>query len=351
MNAPADRARRDACNARSFALLGGVIGSVGTNAFYQSLGEFASEYLDSKRWMLMRYRKFARPEIIVNRAISRQTATIYLDGLYRLDPILQMVTRGTPPPVTSFRELRSQGEHDASYDGLYRRSFVEDELIVFSPDLGGAYLVLTLGYRDASFTPGDLHHAGLLRDIVVPLHRLHIERSLARDIDTPREDNPTRKAVCDVDGRVLHRSANWDFPESDVVDQIMAEVSGGGGPAAPVRIGDYILHWDQIAADHPLAPNGRVFLLESRSPGYVQGDIEGSLASFAETNNLTPREHELIRLTIRGYPTSGIAQKLNLTVGTVKSYKHRLYEKLDITTEREVLWQFIAHLFGDEPAA
>ena len=89
-------------------------------------------------------------------------------------------------------------------------------------------------------------------------------------------------------------------------------------------------------------------LVEQHSPGYLEGDAEVALVSFARANKLSPREREIVKLTLRGYPTSGIARKLELTVGTVKNYKHRLYDKLDITSEREVFSRFIAHLFGKE---
>ena len=41
-------------------------------------------------------------------------------------------------------------------------------------------------------------------------------------------------------------------------------------------------------------------------------------------------------------PTKSTAARLGLSLGTVKSYGRRPYDKLDITTEREIFLAFIA---------
>jgi DNA-binding CsgD family transcriptional regulator len=55
---------------------------------------------------------------------------------------------------------------------------------------------------------------------------------------------------------------------------------------------------------------------------------------------LSPRERELVRLILSGYPTATIARRLGITAGTVKNHRRRIYDKLDITTERELFVEF-----------
>jgi DNA-binding CsgD family transcriptional regulator len=57
---------------------------------------------------------------------------------------------------------------------------------------------------------------------------------------------------------------------------------------------------------------------------------------------LTPREQEIVELILQGHPTKSIADRLRLSRGTIKNYRQRLYDKLDITTEREIFLAFIA---------
>lgn len=58
---------------------------------------------------------------------------------------------------------------------------------------------------------------------------------------------------------------------------------------------------------------------------------------------LSLRERELVQLVLAGHPTANIAERLGITVGTVKNHRRRIYDKLDITTERELFLQFFQH--------
>jgi DNA-binding CsgD family transcriptional regulator len=55
---------------------------------------------------------------------------------------------------------------------------------------------------------------------------------------------------------------------------------------------------------------------------------------------LSERERQLVQLILAGHPSATIAERLGITVGTVKNHRRRIYEKLDITTERELFLQF-----------
>ncbi|MDX3924490.1 MAG: helix-turn-helix transcriptional regulator [Shinella sp.] len=61
---------------------------------------------------------------------------------------------------------------------------------------------------------------------------------------------------------------------------------------------------------------------------------------------LSLRERELVELVLKGYPTSTVAARLNIAIGTVKNHRARIYEKLDITTERELFLQFFQRQTG-----
>lgn len=62
---------------------------------------------------------------------------------------------------------------------------------------------------------------------------------------------------------------------------------------------------------------------------------------------LTPRERDIVGLILLGYPTAKIATRLKLSVNTIKNHKKRMYNKLDITTERELFLGFVNFLFED----
>jgi DNA-binding CsgD family transcriptional regulator len=63
--------------------------------------------------------------------------------------------------------------------------------------------------------------------------------------------------------------------------------------------------------------------------------------------DLSARERELVQLVLAGHPTATIAERLGITVGTAKNHRRRIYEKLDITTERELFLQFFEFMSRD----
>ncbi|MBT1159668.1 helix-turn-helix transcriptional regulator [Aminobacter anthyllidis] len=65
-----------------------------------------------------------------------------------------------------------------------------------------------------------------------------------------------------------------------------------------------------------------------------------AVESFGSTV-LTRREHDIVRLIFLGYPNIKIAERLHLSVNTVKNHRKRMYLKLDITTERELILKFM----------
>jgi DNA-binding CsgD family transcriptional regulator len=72
-----------------------------------------------------------------------------------------------------------------------------------------------------------------------------------------------------------------------------------------------------------------------------------ALERFLE-GRLTPREREIVRLILLGFPTAKVAERLGLSVNTIKNHKKRLYFKLDITTERELFTNFVSFLFQED---
>lgn len=62
-----------------------------------------------------------------------------------------------------------------------------------------------------------------------------------------------------------------------------------------------------------------------------------------EWPELTAREREIVAMVLSGHPPLGIASRLGISPGTVKNHRRNIYQKLDITSEREL---FLRHLHG-----
>jgi len=61
---------------------------------------------------------------------------------------------------------------------------------------------------------------------------------------------------------------------------------------------------------------------------------------------LTGREREIVHMILAGHPSSGIAERLGISPGTVRIHRQSIYAKLDITSEREIFLQYIDFMAG-----
>jgi DNA-binding CsgD family transcriptional regulator len=90
-------------------------------------------------------------------------------------------------------------------------------------------------------------------------------------------------------------------------------------------------------------PTGRT---RRKDPGLPPIDYRKAVDAYLRAE-LTPRERDIVGLVLLGYPTAKIAGRLKLSVNTIKNHKKRMYNKLDITTERELFLGFVNFLFED----
>ena len=77
--------------------------------------------------------------------------------------------------------------------------------------------------------------------------------------------------------------------------------------------------------------------------GKMRAAIESAVASFGETV-LTKREHEIAALIAQGYDNKEIATQLDVTVGTVKNHRKRIYAQLNVASLSEFFQLFLNHL-------
>jgi len=69
-----------------------------------------------------------------------------------------------------------------------------------------------------------------------------------------------------------------------------------------------------------------------------------------DSENLSPREQEVLNLLAQGYLYKEIAERLNISVPTVNTYVRRMYEKLHVRSRAQAVARY-AHLTDDRPVA
>ena len=76
----------------------------------------------------------------------------------------------------------------------------------------------------------------------------------------------------------------------------------------------------------------RSFFMKARYPSIQQGDVVKvyTFDSRHTDHSITPRQNEIIKLIIKGFSTQEIADRLHVSVNTVKNHKQALFRKVNV---------------------
>src|SRR5215470_9034789 len=127
-----------------FREIGALVEATGRDDFYERLIELPGRLLDCDRWLVMRYAQYAMPEFVANEAISEEAVAFYLEGLYRLDPLLRISRNGPRRGVYTLSRLKDGEAEKAYYDDIFRTALIYDELSILFPTPGRVCIALCL---------------------------------------------------------------------------------------------------------------------------------------------------------------------------------------------------------------
>ena len=145
--------------------------------------------------------------------------------------------------------------------------------------------------------------------------------------------------VKDGSGETVFENAAWRDQTAATVDieGILRRLVNADSDQTMLGEGR-ILQRTRTSSAHVFAPNGLVFTIERR-PVDVLVDNRNLISNLHP--ELTRREIDIVALILDGYPTITIAQRLGIRSGTVKNHRVRIFDKMDITTERELFTSYI----------
>lgn len=95
-------------------------------------------------------------------------------------------------------------------------------------------------------------------------------------------------------------------------------------------------HWQDIVSS------------ESRAPEDMDARVETAFGSIGE-GVLTPRERQVVELTLRGHSADAIGKLLEISSGTVRIHRRNIYSKLRISSQGELFSMFINTMLGGGP--
>jgi DNA-binding CsgD family transcriptional regulator len=84
----------------------------------------------------------------------------------------------------------------------------------------------------------------------------------------------------------------------------------------------------------------------SKSPGVnLRGKLHAALTDFG-SSLLTEREAQVINLVLHGHSTKTLAEKLSISMETVKLHRKHAYSKLEISSQAELFYLFLDSLMS-----
>lgn len=334
-----------------YAALAKAVDALGTASFYREISAFAARSLACRKRIVMRYSAFDIPAFLYNNAMSDDAVKFYLRGLFRIDPLRKMSRESRVPRVVNLRSMTSAPKVERDYlEQIFKIAFIYDELAFLLPTVGGLTIAICCERVKGMFTEEDKQHANALFPLVVSLNQLHLQSFFSNRMGTLQhntDDFAGAILILDSKGDPVFSSDAWqqsNLTDSQTAFRALQERSAG---APFLDLGkDALVHWEELDASVPLAPGGVILSAERKSGEAISISWEQAITRFCEKYAITPRETDIFSLALLGFPNSGIASQLDISVGTVKNHRWRLYTKLDITTERELFFLFLSEVIA-----
>jgi DNA-binding CsgD family transcriptional regulator len=290
-----------------------VIQRVGHADFYTSMLALIGGEVDHDLLALARYSRIAPPDFLAPADFDEAAKQRYFDGLYLSDPFYRLWQDKGAPGVVTLKEVAPADLWASRYATEFLHDVrISDEVCVFLPPLGCASVALIMDRAHGHFSPREHQRITALYPVLASLHDVHVRTVFTSALNGKLAPQIGRRPLrlVDCQGVQLYATPNWP------VQDRLAE--------APRRI--------PLDPDFVLAPNGTIEYLD------LARDAAGAPLRLCEAlaEQLTPRERDIVKLTLAGHPTISIAKRLSLAVGSVKNHRTRIFRKLDITTEREL---------------
>lgn len=332
------------------AALGEVARAIGSDEFPARLMRLLGSLIRHDMAMVVRYARFSAPDFLVSDGASTQMIESYRSGWYRFDPFYGYWQKRERGGVVSLRDVAPPSLVRSGYRAFQRQANICDELGMFLPGVGRASIALFLERSKGWFSEAEKERACRVYPAIAGLYRAHIGRIFAALGQGYRATSPqgTRSMLLvDRDGARIHADKPWREAERDPeVKRAVAELAARTSGHVSLS-GNRVLHVESLEPDFPLAPGGRMYLIERLGLAPAALSPRAVIARFGR--ELTPREKEIVGLILEGHPSVTIAKRLGIGRGTVKNHRQRLYDKLDITSERELFLLYLDWLSRAEP--
>ncbi|UOA16995.1 helix-turn-helix domain-containing protein [Sulfitobacter dubius] len=331
-----------------------VISAVGNQDFYDRMSRFVARALCCDQRLVMRYSAFERPNFIINNFMNPEAERLYLSGLFRIDPLQEIARTSRTPAIVNLRAASDGPPAGDEYlTEIFKLAFIFDELAFLLPAPGGVTFAICCEKINEAFTAEEQAHAHAMLPTIVAIHERHLDAIFSRPMQKIAGDDSTASnedayLILDCAGNHIFASERWQTYAACLQGDTEREIEKArqAGETHLALSESLVLHWEPLGPQIQIAPGGMLMRVEGRSADDIEASTEEMIDLFCTAQALTPRESDIVKLILQGYPNSKISEQLDISAGTVKNHRWRLYYKLDITSERELFLLFLSELLA-----
>lgn len=329
-----------------FRRTGRVAMSIGRDTFYRELIDlFGSTIKHDSSWIL-RYSRFAPPDVLYTQNVPDDIVRLYTRECFSIDPFSNhWKMRGTPGVLT-LSSMKAQNVEFIIYSKIFGGAAnISDEMAMFFTTVGHCCLALFLIRENGTFSPADKKRAELIFPALDGYHHAHLSWLFngLRYTDSAEMEGFIKQPTLIRDRSQEQVYANVAWIKAAAADPTIDEIvraSSMNSAAQKYDANDFVVRSEALDRYFPLAPGGRIFVLEPRFAAKNEFIPADQVA--AALDNFTRREREIVALILIGQSTGQIAQKLQISKGTIKNCRLRIYRKADVTSERALVNKFTA---------
>jgi DNA-binding CsgD family transcriptional regulator len=323
-----------------FQRLGQVAKSIGSREFHHELVDLFGASIRHDSCWIIRFSSTATPEVLFTNNVADDVVRTYSKSYSDLDPFSDYWRSFERAGVTMLSQAKAQSKRTAAYSQVFLpQAHISDEMSIFLPTVGRDCFGLFLERESGQFSKADVERARLVFPALEGCHRAHVAWIFnnLRDVEGMELNGFVSKPILIQDrlGAEVYSNDAWNEARVGVALNKLVEAFPVHEGLQAQSFGDFVLKFESLDKDFPLAPGGRMFVLEPNVAPAQSGP------AFAAARALfTPREYDVFSLMMEGRTTGQIAQALEISKGVIKNYKLRIYRKADVTSERALVRKF-----------
>lgn len=326
-----------------FEHAGDVIKAIGTEFFHRELIRLLEASIRNEAAWVIRYSGEAPPDVVYTHNVPARVERVYCEQCSGVDPFSMRWKARREAGVFTLARLRDKSVEYLLYTKLFLgAAAMEDELGVFFPVTAHNCFAFFLERERGLFSQAEVRRAQLMYPALASFYRAHLGWLFneLRHTDTPERTGLINRPtfIQDRAGQQVYASDSWNdlVREEPSIRSVVAALADRG--SSQVTYDAFVLKSEVLGPDFPLAPGGRMFVIERHASAYGAAHRK-SVANVLRI--FSPRERDILDLVMKGRSSAEISDRLGITVGGVKNCKMRLYRKAEVTTERALIAKFL----------